>query len=245
MTWTPPDTKRILEVVDKTWTAAEFIPCGPFTLRRGNNGGKRVSSASLSGTYTSADIHDVTNEMARIGQPELFQISDTDGALDDTLAGLGYGVIDRVTLFAVPVDLIADVGGATGTLEPTPDMTALWAKGGISEGRLDVMRRVSAPKTCLSETLNNQPAAVAFVGCDGDTAMFHALEVRQSARRNGLGQRLIRATAAWAKSQGATTLTLVVLSGNEAACGLYKSLGMVEAGRYHYRIRRETIASRE
>lgn len=236
MTWTPPDTKRIMQVVDKTWTAAEFIPCGPFTLRRGNNGGKRVSSASVEGAFSGEDIRAVTAEMARIGQPELFQISDTDAALDDILAGLGYGVIDRVTLFAVPVDLIADMGSAMLAPEPTSEMTTLWAEGGIGEGRLDVMRRVTAPKTCLMEMLNGQPAAAAFVGCDGDTAMFHALEVRTSARRKGLGQRLIRAMAAWTKSQGATTLTLVVLSENQAACGLYRSLGFAEVGNYHYRI---------
>ncbi len=236
MTWVPPNTKRIMQVVDVTWSAAEFIPCGPFTLRRGNDGGKRVSSASVEGAFSGENIRAVTKEMARIGQPELFQISDTDEALDDTLAKLGYKVIDRVTLFAVPVDLIADAGLSTLELEPTPEMTTLWAEGGIGAGRLDVMRRVTAPKTCLLETLNSQPAAAAFVGCDGDTAMFHALEVHQAARRNGLGQRLIRAMAAWAKSQGATTLTLVVLSENQAARGLYRSLGFIEVGNYHYRI---------
>lgn len=236
MTWTPPKTKRVLEVVDVTWSAAEFFPCGPFTLRRGNDGGKRVSSASVEGAFAQTDILAVAAEMARIGQPELFQISDTDEALDEALARLGYDITDRVTLFAVPVDLIADMGSATLAPEPTLDMTTLWAEGSIGKGRLDVMRRVTAPKTCLIETLNGQPAAVAFVGCDRDTAMFHALEVRPSARRNGLGQRLIRAMAAWTKSQGATTLTLVVLSENQAACGLYRSLGFVEVGKYHYRI---------
>lgn len=238
MTWTPPNTKRIMQVVDRTWSAAEFIPCGPFTLRRGRSGGKRVSSASVEGAFTPADIQAVTAEMARIGQPELFQISDSDGALDATLNDMGYDVIDRVTLFAVQVDSIADIGKVTQMSDPPADMIDVWADAGIGEGRLDVMRRVYHPKSYLLQHHDSQPAALAFVGCDKDTAMIHAIEVQQFARRKGYGQAMLRAAAAWVQSQGGKTLTLVVLSDNKAACALYRSVGMIEVGKYHYRINR-------
>ena len=68
-------------------------------------------------------------------------------------------------------------------------------------------------------------------------AMIHALEVSSAARRQGLGLKLMAAAATWAQEQGAKVFSLVVVSENKAACGLYKKLGMIEAGNYHYRIK--------
>ncbi len=44
------------------------------------------------------------------------------------------------------------------------------------------------------------------------------------------------AAAAWAAAQGAATFALAVHGGNAPARALYAGLGMVEAGRYHYRL---------
>jgi len=65
--------------------------------------------------------------------------------------------------------------------------------------------------------------------------MLHALEVSPNARRKGLGRAMTAAAATWAAEQGADTFTLVAVSSNQAACGLYRRLGMAESGKYHYR----------
>ncbi len=65
--------------------------------------------------------------------------------------------------------------------------------------------------------------------------MLHALEVRPSERRLGLGEMLIRAAAHWAIGQGATWVTRAVTKTNAAANALYDRLGMSVVTQYHYR----------
>jgi ribosomal protein S18 acetylase RimI-like enzyme len=43
------------------------------------------------------------------------------------------------------------------------------------------------------------------------------------------------AAAAWALENGAETFSLIAITANEAACGLYRHLGMQDVGHYHYR----------
>ena len=65
-------TEAIWAAMDATWPAAETARLGPWTLRRGLGGGKRVSAASLDGDWTLPDIDDAATAMARWGQDALF-----------------------------------------------------------------------------------------------------------------------------------------------------------------------------
>ena len=234
MNWVAPDTARMMEAVDRTWSAAEFRTCGPFTLRRGADGGKRVSAASLSGDFTETNIRAAEAEMLAMGQPKLFQLYG-DGGLDAWLDTDGYRKFDEVTLYAIPAaEMTGDM--VDRPVEPTPTLAQFWAAQGIGEGRLDVMRRVSGPKICL--TMGNVQAA-AFVAADRDMALVHALEVSPIHRRQGIGRQMMQGAAAWAVAQGVETLGLVVLSHNTGARALYKALGMTECGAYHYRIKED------
>lgn len=242
MKWTPPSADRLYDVVDATWPPAEKLCSGPFTLRRGAGGGKRASSATLAGSSaTMPEIEAAAVEMVNMEQTPLFMIREGDHELDQMLEGLGYSVLDPVTLFACPSADLAEYDpkglDAIRTSEPMAVMAEIWAKGGISEQRLNVMRRVKTAKTCLFGRADNRPAGTVFVAVDGEVAMLHALEVLQTARRKGLGLNMMGAAGAWALEQGADTFALVVLTENDAACGLYRKLGMVEVGEYHYRIK--------
>jgi len=242
MNWTPPTAERLYEVVDATWPAAEKLRQGPFVLRRGAGGGKRASSATLIDAVASVDDIEVAAEaMKEMAQAPLFMIREGDGDLDRTLEGLDYSVLDPVTLFAVPSANLAELDpkGLTAirTSEPMAVMAEIWAEGGVTSPRLDVMRRVDRAKVCLMGRVDSHPTGVGFIAVDGDIGMVHALEVAKPARRKGLGLQMMGAAAAWALEQGAETFALVVLSENDAACGLYRKIGMVEVGKYHYRIK--------
>lgn len=234
MSWAAPDTKRMMEAVDQTWSAAEFRACGPFTLRRGADGGKRVSAASLSGDFSETEVRQAEAEMLAIGQPKLFQLYSED-ELDRWLDTDGYRKFDEVTLYAAPA---AKLAGETvdGPQNPTLALAEFWAKQGIGAGRLNVMRRVAEPKICL--TFGNVQAA-AFIAVDRDIAMLHALEVSPNYRRQGIGRLMMQAAAAWTLTQNVETLALVVLSHNAGARALYETLGMHECGTYHYRIKED------
>ena len=219
--------------MDATWPAAASWRVGPFHLRDGAGGGKRVSAATLDGDWTPADL--ATAEAA-MPQP-LFMIRPRDGALDDALAARGYARIDPVVAYAMP----------TAAVAPPPDMAAfahwpplqiavdLWAEGHIGPTRLAVMQRAAAPKTALLARNSGRAAGVAFVAIHERIAMLHALEVAPAHRRQGSAQNIVRAAALWAREHGADTLALVVTEANAAARSLYASFGMQVVGQYHYR----------
>lgn len=226
----------LAEVMEATWPPASRRSLGPFTLREGAGGGKRVSAASLEGRFTDTDLDAVEAAMAeplmlvRAGEPDL------DAALETR----GWRIVDPVVAYAAPV---ADLAAALPDLTAFPHWPPLeiarsiWAEGGIGPARLAVMDRVTGPKAALLGRIDDRPAGVAFVACHGGEAMVHALEVRASQRKQGMGAQLLTAAANWAAEQGAARLSLVVTRQNAAARALYARLGMEVVGEYHYRMK--------
>lgn len=239
MSWQAPSEAEILQTVDATWPAARYFENGPFTLRLGHDGGQRVSAASANGPANEAEIGAAERSMLALDQPRLFMISGKDTALDAALEARGYVVKDPVTMFACPVAVLAqhDPKGlaATRSEAPLAVMKEIWAAGRIEKGRLAVMARAAGAKTYLLGRVDDRAAGAAFIAMDGTSAMLHALEILPEHRRKGLGLAMTAAAAAWASEQGAETFSLIAVTANTAACGLYRSLGMQDVGHYHYR----------
>lgn len=227
--------RELTEVMEGTWPAAAQQACGPFVLRDGQGGGKRVSAATVNGPWTDIDLAAAEAAM----DAPLFLIRAGDEALDAALQARGYQVIDPVVAYSAPVDVLAGEGPARMTTFPHwPPMQiarALWADSGIGPARLAVMERVAGAKAVILGRANDRASGVAFVACHGRHAMLHALEVVPSLRRQGSAQNILRAAAAWAKGEGADSLSLVVTVANAPARALYAGMGMTEVAAYHYR----------
>ncbi|MBI1170352.1 GNAT family N-acetyltransferase [bacterium] len=225
--------------MEATWPALSRRRVGPWTVRAGGGGGKRVSAASAEAPWQDGDIALAEDAMRALGQDPLFVIWPWDAALDAALARHGYRVIDPVLGYAAPVAALA----------PPPLMTAfphwppmqivrdIWAEGGIGPGRLAVMERATGPKTAILGRSRDRPAGAAFVALHGATAMIHAIEVRPAQRRQGAARHMLCAAAHWAAEQGADRLALAVTEANSGARALYASLGLQVVGQYHYRTR--------
>ncbi|MEO8243931.1 MAG: GNAT family N-acetyltransferase [bacterium] len=227
---TPDDLAAAMEA---TWPAARSWSLGPWRLRDGAGGGKRVSAATVEGDWQPADIAAAEAAM----DAPLFMIRPQDAALDAALAGRGYRMIDPV---------VGYVAGTAG-FDAAPRMTTfphwpplqiaadLWAEGHIGPERLRVMDRAAGPKTAILARANDRAVGVVYVAVHNTTAMLHALEISAAHRRQGSAQNLMRAAAVWARQNGADTLALVVTEANAPARRLYASLGMQVVGQYHYR----------
>lgn len=234
---TPPDP--IFAAIDATWPAASIIHSGRFAVREGRGGGGRVSAASLDGPFDQADIAAAEAAHRAFGQLPRFMIRPGEDPLDAALAARGYGVVDPVAAYAIPVALLAG---------PVPPVTAfaiwpplqitrdLWSESGIGAERQAVMDRVSTPKTAILGRTDDRCAGAAFVALHQKTAMVHALAILPDLRRRGLARHMMTEAANWAQEAGADTLTLVVTRANVAANALYRSLGMTQTAAYHYRI---------
>lgn len=224
-------------VMEATWPPARALPGPGFVLRDGAGGGKRVSAATALPDWTIADLTGAESGMRATGQDPLFLIRNGDQMLDDALQARGYAVVDPVMAYAIAANALPASPWMT-TFPHWPPMAVareIWAMGGISGPRLDVMDRVTAPKTALLARAVDRAAGVAFVALHGQTAMLHALEVSPLHRRQGSAQNLISAAAAWTISAGGSTLSLVVTTANTAARGVYEKCGMQVVGQYHYR----------
>lgn len=231
----------LAQVMEATWPPAAINRVGPWTIREGQGGGKRVSATTAEAEWQDTDIPLAEAAMAAIGQAPLFLIREGDDALDQSLQSRGYRVVDPVMAYSAPCAVLAD--------PPAPPMSAfahwpplaicrdIWAEGGIGAARLAVMDRAARLKTAILARHDDHPTGVAFVAVHGGHAMLHALEVRPDYRRQGSAHNIMRAAAGWAQQNGADSLSVVVTVQNVAARGLYASLKMQIMGQYHYRQR--------
>ena len=226
-------------VMEATWPAASVQQVGPWLIRDGQGGGKRVSAATALPGWQPGDIALAESAMTTLNQPALFLIRGGEDVLDAALAAQGYRIVDPVVVYAGPVTVLAQTAPDHMTTFPHwPPMAIaadLWAEGGIGPARLSVMQRVAGPKTVILGRAGDRASGAAFVAIHQATAMLHALEVTPAQRRQGSAHNILRASAIWAQAHGAETLSLVVTTANETARRLYASFGMQVVGNYHYR----------
>jgi GNAT superfamily N-acetyltransferase len=233
------DLTRILDTLDATWPAAARVAAGPWLLREGRGGGKRVSAATARGDWRIEDLGAAEKAMRLMGQPPLFMIRPDDQALDGALAERGYGIVDPVQLWSAPIARLTDLKlprvTAFAVWEPLAIMREIWNDSGIGPARQRVMDRAAPPKTGLFGRVSDRPAGAGFCAIHDGIAMVHALEIVPEHRQKGLGGWMMRCAALWAEQKGAERIALAATTANTAANALYAALNMEVVGHYHYR----------
>lgn len=229
----------IVDALEATWPPATTTRLGPWLLRDGKGGGKRVSAATLEGESNESAIPAAETAMRMAGQTPLFQLRPGEDALDAALASRGYATVDPVVIYAAKLTNLPQTAPPAMTTFPHwPPLgiaADLWAEGGIGPARLNVMHRVQGQKCAILARNNDRAAGVAFVAMAGPIGMLHALEVAPALRRKGSARHILYAAIQWAQAHGATDLCLAVTSANAPARALYASFGMQVVGQYHYR----------
>ena len=238
-TW--DDFGDILTTLDATWPAAARQTMGPWIIRDGQGGGKRVSAATPQSNWTPADIQTAEVAMQDLGQTPLFMITDKDPNLDQALATAGYDIVDPVNIYSTSVNtLTTERPPKVSMFSVWPPLAIeidMWAEGGISDARVNVMKRVHGPKTSILARWNDHPAGVGFAAIHGNDAFVHAVEIRNHQRQQGVARWLMKQAAFWAAEQEASRLNVACTKANMAANALYRSIGMKVVGEYHYRMK--------
>ena len=109
---------QLQQVMDSHMASASMRRLGPWLIRDGAGGGKRVSAASAEGTWHEADIEGAEAAMRALAQPELFLIRQGETALDAALQRRGYRIVDPVLAYAAAVADIAATPPARMTSFP-------------------------------------------------------------------------------------------------------------------------------
>lgn len=222
-----------------TWPPASTRDVGPWLIRDGAGGGKRVSSTLAIQDVTVADLASAEGAM---GLQKLFNVEEREAELDTILAENGYSMIDPTLYYEAPIDqLCAPVPPVTvfDIWPPLGINREIWKAGGIGPERVSIMERAALPKTAFLGRINGRAAGTAFAAIHQNIAMIHAVEILERFRRNGLARHVMHGAANWAKAQGAKRLAILVTEANHGARALYEGLGMTQVGRYHYRIKQE------
>lgn len=236
-----PEQQAFFDALDATWPARGSHTLGPWQIRDGAGGGRRVSSATTpQGDVTEAEIDAAEAFHRSLGQVPLFRIQPGNEALDARLAARGYRLQD-------PTDLLA---GRVAEFAPTRRLRAIphwpplaltrdiWQEAEIGPERQAVMARVTGPHIAIIGRDGDgadRAAGCAFAAVQGDIGMVHALVVMDAMRRRGSANNMMCFAAKWAQDHGATWMAVAVTQGNATAQKLYSSLQMGVVGQYHYR----------
>jgi GNAT superfamily N-acetyltransferase len=227
-----------MEALAATWPPRSARRVGPWTIRNGAGGGKRVSAATAEGPVGPDDLAIAEAAMAEHRPGPLVQVRAGEAALDAMLARAGYGMVDpTVILMAAAAPLATPLPrlAAFAVWPPLAIQDRIWRNGGIGGARRAVMDRVAGPKSAILGRTDDQPAGAAFVALSGDIAIVHAAHVPEDLRRRGTARHMLAAAADWAVGQGARWMALAVTTGNAPARALYDGAGFAPVTGYHYR----------
>ena len=237
-----PAPASLLAAMEATWPAARAFRHGPWVLREGLGGGKRVSAATVAPDACTIDAPEIASAeaaMRAMGQTPLFMLRPDDAQLDSALHARGYSVVDPVVVYAAALQKLDPAPPPPLTAfpiwPPLSVMRDVWADAGIGAARLAVMDRVRGPRTAILGRLADHVSGTVFVACDGPVAMVHALEVAPALRGRGAGRAMMQGAVHWARAQGAEWLALAVTTANAPARRLYDRFGMTVVTAYHYR----------
>ncbi|MCA0205911.1 MAG: GNAT family N-acetyltransferase [Proteobacteria bacterium] len=225
-------TDALFDALEASWPPASSQTRGPFRLRDGAGGGKRVSAALLKGPFDEAALDAL--------DAPLFQLRPGQEDLDRALHARGYRIVDPTVLMEAPVEALAVKPKAVSLPTIWPPLAIqrrIWAEGHVGPERLAVMARAVDPKMSFIARIRDKPAGVGFLAIHEGIAMVHAVHVEPAFRRQGVGAGMMRGMAYWAQQNGAHTLALAVTEANAGARALYRGLGMTETSAYHYRER--------
>lgn len=234
---------ELFAAAEATWSPAAYIETDGWTLRRGDGGGKRVSAATPVHTGQVPDIEAAERAMTDMNQPAIFMLRPGDGALDQALDAKGYHIVDPVVIMqanaadvaALPDDPLAAIECSA----PLAVMADIWAAGGISEARLNVMRRSGRARVFMLGRAHDHAAGCLFAATDGDIAMVHALEVASDFRRAGAARQMVEKAAFWAVEQSATRIAALTVETNKASRALFGGMGFTDTTHYHYRMKEQ------
>lgn len=234
----PAVTDRQLDAVAaRAWPATETAPLGEWRLRYAGGFTRRANSVLVAGG-PGLPVDEALAEVVRwYGERDAtpyLQLSDSSPYAAEAAARGWVREGDTLVRTAplAPLTLLPEGAGPPVTLARTPDaawLAAYHRTGGLADAALEVV--TGGPSVWFA----SMPGAIGRAVVDGPWALFGAVEVIPSHRRQGLATAVMGALARRAAQEGATAAYLQVEADNEGARVLFDRLGFTDHHGYHYR----------
>ena len=231
----------------RAWPAASVYYDGAWAVRlTASHPAKRLNSVNPLDPGDDANIREriarAGRRFAAYGRPLTFRISPLSSkSISGHLDAEGWRTFSESLVMCVKLgdEMVRDamhqiplkdmgrfIGAAIAIRSLDP---------GLRPGLSEVINSIQ-PQAGLF-VLEQQQAAVSTAICvhDGDLAGLFEVATAEDQRGKGYGRRTLLSALKWARSRGARIGWLQVEADNEAAIGLYRSMGFRELYRYHYR----------
>jgi len=233
------------------WPAPREMLLDGWLLRAAGGGVRRPNSVNPirgGARDPSAVLPAVEAIYGALGQAALFRVLSITPEMDAVLEDHGYAaegatltLYNDIAGFAIPSDNSVADGGAE--LAVIPGAAWLEARSELSrvaaaEARIfeTTVNSIMVPRAFAARREGEKIAALAYgVVCNG-LGVIESVVTDETRRRRGYGRQVVGRLLQWAKDEGAEGVCLQVVTDNEAARGLYRSLGFTtELHSYHYR----------
>jgi len=247
-----PALRRLEAVSFRSYPAATTRFNGTWAIHlTPNHPAKRLNSVSPldpeDGWRIKKRLAEEIDRFEEFGRPVIFRITPlAPRQLIEHMDHLGWVGFDETVVMSVDLQdprLARELDKATNQL-PFAD-TAGWVDAVIKmDGRSDTLKMglievvnsiASQTGLFLLENEDHQPASALRAVISGDLIGLFNMVTNIQHQRRGLASSLIYSALQWARYKGAKRAWLQVLSNNETAISLYKTIGFTEFYRYLYR----------
>lgn len=240
--------RQFEELSNNAWPALQTMQYDGWLLRFAGGVTKRSNSVSLlypSSIDPSEKIAFCDALYRSQGITPCFKITDSafPEGIDEALAEKGYLICADISFQTMQIGEVERTNDPSLILES--DLNPFWIGEFIRMNRFDparqpvyeaIMRQVMTPKCLVSIQHDLKTVAVGLGVLEGKYIGIFDLVVDPAVRRKGLARMVMDAILHWGRQNGAETAYLQVLTDNDPALQLYRSMGFREIYRYWYRM---------
>lgn len=236
----------------RAWPAASVHYDGAWAVRlTAGHPARRLNSVNPLDPSDDGNVVERIEKASRLfsayGRPLTFRISPLSSrAISSRLDSLGWQRLSESVVMRIGIDepLVRDAMDQIPLKDMGRFVSAAIAIGSLQPalrpGLSEVISSIEPEAGLFVMEREKAPVSTAICVQDGELAGLFEVATKQEKRGRGFGRRVLLSALKWARSRGARTGWLQVEAGNEAAIGLYASIGFEEVYRYHYRQPPET-----
>ena len=240
--------RRLEAVSFRSWPATNTHYDGAWAIRlTASHPSRRLNSVNPldPSDHTNLDsrIQRAAERFKAFGRPLVFRQSPlAPPDLDNLLDARGWRRFDETIVMTIDLDAMAiekaidqvPIQDAGRWIDDIIAMNAIESalKPGLSELIGSIQPKVGL---FVNENEDGTPYAAGMCVHDNDLAGLFEVVAHPAFRRQGRGKEIVLSSLLWARNRGARRGWLQVVSANEPAVALYKSLGFKEIYRYAYR----------